>query len=90
MKIGHTRALLNAALNGSLEKMTMKTDPVFGFQVPTEAPNVPAEILDPRNTWSDPQGYEAQAKKLTVLFHENFEQFKEGTPERVLAAGPVK
>jgi phosphoenolpyruvate carboxykinase (ATP) len=90
MKIGHTRALLNAALNGSLEKVVMKTDPVFGFQVPTEAPNVPSEILDPRNTWSDPQAYEAQAKKLILLFHENFEQFKEGTPERVLDAGPVK
>ncbi len=90
MKIGHTRALLNAALNGSLDEVAMKTDPVFGFQVPTEAPNVPSEILDPRNTWSDPQAYEAQAKKLTALFHENFEQFKDGTPERVLDAGPVK
>ena len=90
MKIGHTRALLNAALNGSLEKVRMKADPIFGFQVPVEAPGVPKEILDPRSTWPDPKAYEAQAKKLAVLFHENFEQFKDGTPDRVLAAGPVK
>ena len=90
MKISYTRALLNAALNGSLDKVPMKTDPIFGFQIPVEAPGVPKEILDPRNTWSDPTAYEAQARKLTVLFHENFEQFKDGTPDRVSAAGPAK
>ena len=88
MKIEHTRALLNAALNGSLEKVQMKSDPVFSFQVPTEAPGVPQDILNPRQTWSDPSDYDAQAKKLAVLFHENFNQFKDQSPGNVSAAGP--
>lgn len=88
MKIEHTRALLNAALNGALEKAEMQTDPVFGFQVPSEAPGVPKEILNPRKTWSDPSDYDAQAKKLAALFHENFDQFKDQSSNNVLAAGP--
>jgi phosphoenolpyruvate carboxykinase (ATP) len=82
MKIGHTRALLNAALVGSLGKVEMWTDPIFGFQVPSEAPGVPAEILNPRNTWSNQSDYDALAKKLAVLFHNNFEQFKDQSTER--------
>lgn len=88
MKIEHTRALLNAALDGSLEKVVMQTDPIFGFQVPSEAPGVPPEILNPRNTWSNPSDYDAQAKKLALLFHQNFNQFKDQSPESVIAAGP--
>jgi len=88
MKIGYTRALLNAALVGSLGKVEMWNDPIFGFQVPSEALGVPSEILNPRNTWSNPSDYDAQAKKLAVLFHNNFEQFKDQSPDRVLAAGP--
>jgi phosphoenolpyruvate carboxykinase (ATP) len=82
MKIGHTRALLNAALVGSLGKVEMWTDPIFGFQVPSEAPGVPAEILNPRNTWSNQSDYDALAKKLAVLFRNNFEQFKDQSTER--------
>lgn len=88
MKIEHTRLLLNAALNGSLGKVKMYTDPVFGFQVPSEAPGVPPEILNPRKTWANPSDYDTQARKLAVLFHENFAQFKDQSPDKVLAAGP--
>lgn len=88
MGISHTRALLNAALNGALDSAPMRTDPVFGFQVPTEAPEVPAEILEPRQTWPDGAAYDAQANKLAGLFHQNFEQFREQVSEEVLAAGP--
>jgi phosphoenolpyruvate carboxykinase (ATP) len=88
MKIEHTRALLNAALSEALEKVEMKTDPIFGFQVPTEVPGVPLEILTPRNTWSNPSNYDAQARKLAVLFHENFKQFKDQSPDNILVAGP--
>lgn len=88
MKIEFTRALLKAAMDGSLEKVTMKTEPVFGFQVPTKCPGVPAEILDPRGTWSSPSDYDAQAKKLAVLFRENFVQFKDQSSKSVLEAGP--
>jgi phosphoenolpyruvate carboxykinase (ATP) len=88
MKIAYTRRLLSAALAGSLGKAEMRVDPVFGFLVPAEAPGVPSEILNPRNTWSDPTEYDRQAKKLTRLFHKNFEQFRDLTPEEVTAAGP--
>jgi phosphoenolpyruvate carboxykinase (ATP) len=88
MKIGYTRALLNAALNGSLGKAEMRVDPVFGFHVPSEARGVPSEILNPRHTWAQPSDYDAQAKKLSRLFHKNFEQFKDQSPENVIAAGP--
>ncbi|MFP3912280.1 MAG: phosphoenolpyruvate carboxykinase (ATP), partial [Desulfobacteraceae bacterium] len=88
MKIEHTRALLNAALEGTLGDVDMVEDPTFGFQVPVRVPGVPAQILDPRSTWPDPLEYDARAKMLADLFHENFEQFKEYTPAHVLAAGP--
>jgi phosphoenolpyruvate carboxykinase (ATP) len=88
MKIEYTRVLLNAALDRSLNNVEMKTDPIFGFQVPTDAAGVPVEILNPRNTWSKPSDYDAQAKKLAALFHENFGQFKEQAPHKVISAGP--
>ena len=88
MKIEHTRALLNAALDGSLDEAAMQTDPIFGFQVPSEAPGIPREILNPRSSWSNPSDYDAQAKKLALLFRENFNQFKDQSPESVQAAGP--
>lgn len=88
MEIKYTRALLNAALDNSLNDVEMRADPVFGFQVPTFAPGVPVEILNPRNTWSNPSDYDAQATKLAVLFHENFKEFEAQTPKGVIMAGP--
>ena len=88
MKIEYTRALLRAALNGSLEKAPMKSEPVFGLLVPSECPGVPSEILDPRGTWSRATDYDAQAKKLAVLFRENFAQFKDQSSKSVQEAGP--
>jgi phosphoenolpyruvate carboxykinase (ATP) len=89
MEIKYTRALLNAALDGSLDNVEMVKDPLFGFQVPVEVPGVPFEVLNPRNTWPDPAAYDAQARKLADLFNENFEQFKDNAPDNVIAAGPV-
>jgi phosphoenolpyruvate carboxykinase (ATP) len=66
----------------------MYEDPIFGFQVPVSVPGVPAEILNPRNTWSDKNAYDAQARKLATLFGENFQQFKEKVPAHIIAAGP--
>jgi len=88
MAISHTRALLKAVLSGSLADVKMEVDPIFGFQVPTEAPGVPADVLNPRNTWPNGSDYDAQAKKLANLFHENFEQYKDKTPDKVYEAGP--
>jgi phosphoenolpyruvate carboxykinase (ATP) len=88
MKIEFTRALLKAAMDGALDKVPMKPEPVFGFHVPSQCPGVPAEILDPRGTWSIPSDYDAQAKKLAVLFTENFVQFKDQSLKSVQDAGP--
>ena len=75
MPIKATRALLNAALDGSLNSAPMRKDPTFGFDVPTEVPGVDTAILNPRGTWSDGAAYDAQAAKLKTMFIENFEKF---------------
>jgi len=88
MKIAHTRAMINAALNGQLDGVEYVDDPNFGIAVPTSCPNVPAEVLIPRNTWSDGSVYDAQAKKLAGMFVENFKQFANEVPDEVKAASP--
>ncbi len=88
MSIKVTRALLDAALGGSLADVKMYTDPTFGFLVPATAPGVPTKVLNPRSTWADPKSYDQQAAKLAEMFRKNFEQFKEGTPAEVIDAGP--
>jgi phosphoenolpyruvate carboxykinase (ATP) len=88
MKIKHTRLLLNAALNGELDKVSYDLDPVFGLQVPTACPGIPSEILKPRNTWSDQEAYDSKAAHLAQLFVENFRQFEDQAPAEVKAAGP--
>jgi phosphoenolpyruvate carboxykinase (ATP) len=74
MSIGHTRALLNAALAGALDegKVAFEQHPIFNLRVPTSCPGVPAEILNPRNTWTDKAAYDAQATKLRDMFRANF------------------
>jgi phosphoenolpyruvate carboxykinase (ATP) len=75
MPIAATRAMLHAALSGALDDVEYRTDPVFGFQVPTAVPSVDASLLDPRSTWSDPAAYDAKAADLARMFRENFEKF---------------
>jgi phosphoenolpyruvate carboxykinase (ATP) len=62
---------------------------VFGFEVPVAVPDVPSEVLSPRTTWADPSAYDAQARKLALMFRENFEQYRAMVPASVSAAGPV-
>ena len=88
MKIDVTRALLNAALDGSLANVEMNVDCNFGFLVPQRAPGVPQEVLNPRGTWDNPDAYDQQARKLAGMFQKNFEPFKDGTPAEIVAAGP--
>jgi phosphoenolpyruvate carboxykinase (ATP) len=88
MDLSYTRAMLRAALSGALDKATLTTDPVFGFQVPGKVPDVPQEVLSPRQTWSDPEAYDAQARKLAAMFRENFEQYRAEVPASVAGAGP--
>ena len=88
MSIRHTRALLNACLDGSLAEGAFRTDPVFGFEVPTACDGVPSGVLDPRSTWSDTAAYDAQANQLARLFVENFGQFAPDCSAEVMAAAP--
>ena len=75
MPIKATRALLTAALDGSLAEAKFRKDENFGFDVPVEVPGVDTALLDPRSTWDDPATYDAQAAKLVQMFADNFEQY---------------
>ncbi len=89
MPIAATRALLNAALDGSLAHAEMRVDPHFHFRVPVAVPGVDAAILDPRGTWADKAAYDAQAVKLARMFRENFRKFEAHVGQDVLAAAPA-
>ena len=88
MPIKATRALLNAALDGSLNNAEFRTDPNFGFQVPVAVPGVDSSILDPREAWADKGEYDATAQKLVQQFIANFAQFEEHVDEGVRNAAP--
>ena len=88
ISIAHSRAVVRSALAGELDAVETVEDPVFGFAIPTSCPGVPAEVLQPRQTWADPAAYDEAARSLARLFADNFEQFADATPESVLAAGP--
>jgi phosphoenolpyruvate carboxykinase (ATP) len=87
MPIAATRALLRAALAGRLDDVEYREDPVFGFQVPLEAPGVEASLLDPRSTWRDRGAYDAKARELAAMFRENFGKLADPDSE-VARAGP--
>jgi phosphoenolpyruvate carboxykinase (ATP) len=74
IKLKYTRAIVHAALAGELDESDTRRDPIFGLAVPTEINRVPANVLNPRSTWSDPEAYDAQARKLADMFRENFEK----------------
>ena len=86
MPIKATRALLTAALDGSLAEAKFRKDENFGFDVPVEVPGVNTALLDPRSTWDDPAAYDAQAAKLVQMFADNFEQYVPYIDEDVKAA----
>jgi len=88
MPIKVTRALLNAALDGSLNNVEFRKDPNFGFDVPVSVPGVEDTILDPRATWADSEEYDATAAKLVQLFVDNFAQFEAHVDEGVRQAAP--
>jgi phosphoenolpyruvate carboxykinase (ATP) len=89
MPIKATRALLNAALSGELKNQPMRTDTVFGFQVPLSLTGVDAKILTPRETWADTAAYDKQAAQLVAMFAKNFERFASSVDSEVRAAGPT-
>ena len=88
MPIKATRALLAAALDGSLADAEMRIDPHFRFRVPVAVPGVDSKILNPRDTWADKAGYDAQARKLVAMFRDNFKKFEAHVGRDVLDAAP--
>ena len=88
MKLSYTRAMITEALKGDLEKVKYDVHPVFGVAYPTSVPNVPSEILNPRNTWSDKNLYDEKANELAKQFLKNFEKFAGSAHAETLAAAP--
>ena len=89
MSIQHTRALLDAALDGKLANVEFTTDPVFGLQIPAECPGVPTEVLTPKDTWKDKAAYDKKAKELAASFKENFNVYEEFVSKDIIKAGPL-
>ena len=89
MPIKATRALLNAALDGTLNYAEFREDPNFGFEVPVDVPGVDAILLDPRGAWADPVEYDRTAQDLVRKFIDNFAQFEDHVDEGVRKAAPV-
>ena len=75
--------MIRAILNGSLANVETKPDPIFGVNVPVSCPEVPAEVLQPRNTWADKDAYDQKARELARRFNENFKKYESGVSEAV-------
>jgi len=87
IKLRYTRAMVTAALNGTLEKGEFQKDERFNLLVPTSCPDVPCEILSPKSTWADKDAYEKTADELANNFRENFKKYK-NMPQNIIDAGP--
>jgi phosphoenolpyruvate carboxykinase (ATP) len=88
INLGFTRAMIKAVLSGAMERIATEPDPVFGFAVPTSCPNVPAEILNPRNTWKDSDAYDHKARELAEMFEKNFAENASSASVEIRNAGP--
>lgn len=88
MKLNYTRALITAALCDKLDNVKYKEHKIFGLQMPVSCPDVPSEILDPRETWADKQKYDQKANELALAFLDNFRQFEAFANEEILASFP--
>lgn len=88
IKLAYTRAIIRAAMDGSLLDSARATHPVFGMEYPTSCPDVPEGILDPVKTWGNEAAYYAKANQLAALFRENFRKFGDGADPDVLDAAP--
>ena len=87
IKIKYSRAMVTAAISGSLDIVKYRHDDLLNLDIPTEVEGVPSEILDPKHTWADKDSYDLSAKKLAQMFVENFRKF-ENVSDEIIAAGP--
>ncbi|MBU2912480.1 MULTISPECIES: phosphoenolpyruvate carboxykinase (ATP) [Reichenbachiella] len=89
MKLKYTRAMISAALNGTLDNVGFRTHSIYGVQIPMTCPDVPSELLSPRETWKDDDGYYAKANELATKFRENFKKFEEYANDEIMSGQPV-
>jgi phosphoenolpyruvate carboxykinase (ATP) len=89
MKLKLTRAMITAALNGELDNVEFKNHEVFGLAIPQTCPNVPDEVLNPRDTWEDKAAYDAKALELAAAFKNNFAKFEEFANDEIMSGGPL-
>ncbi len=89
IRLPFTRAMIHAVLEGKLEGSPMRIDPFFGLAIPEQVPDVPAEVLNPRQTWANPDEYDHQARLLVGKFQENFSLFAGQVPVEVANSGPT-
>jgi len=88
IKLSYTRAMIHAALNGSLDKEKFEIHPIFGLEYPTACPNIPSEVLNPRNAWKDKSAYDDKANELARQFNKNFDKFSSHANKEVIEAAP--
>jgi phosphoenolpyruvate carboxykinase (ATP) len=84
----YTRSMVDAAMHRKLEESELIEEPVFGLRIPEQVPDVPSEILQPRNTWEDPEAYDQKARDLAAQFRKAFREFEDKVSPEVLKAGP--
>lgn len=89
MKLSYTRAMVQAALEGELTNVETKKDDIFGLEIPLHVPGVPDNVLQPNQTWSNQEAYEAKAKELSAKFRENFKKFNQVSSDIVQKGGPI-
>lgn len=89
IQLKYTRAIIHAALNGEFDKVNYEKHPVFKVLMPCTCPDVPKELLNPRNTWADKSAYDEQAKILAGLFIENFKEYADKVDDEILSAAPI-
>ena len=90
MKLKYTRAMITAALNGELEDANYEQHPIFGLNVPQSVPNVPSEVLNPKETWKNKKAYDIQAKELAFSFKDNFKKFEEYANDEIMSGAPLE
>ncbi|MCS7018954.1 MAG: phosphoenolpyruvate carboxykinase (ATP) [Cytophagales bacterium] len=88
MKLSYTRAMITAAMDGSLEQLPTYPHSIFGVAIPVSCPHVPTHLLNPRDTWADKDAYDAKAQQLAQMFMHNFEKFSELANEEILSGAP--
>ncbi len=88
MKLSYTRAMITAAMNGDLDDVGYEEHPVFGLMMPRECPQVPSEVLNPRNTWEDKAAYDHKASELSAAFNRNFQLYESFATAEIISAAP--